>query len=702
MEQQDDQSFDPYLRWLGIRHTDRPVNYYRLLGIDLNESDPDVIATAADRQMSHVRRYQAGSYAKQSQELLNELASARLILLDAERRAEYDRLNRLVSPADALEFHGHRAALIAAVSVFSAFVVMTTITVLKSQDGAITARSGEKNEIYSAPVVVQSPLPLGNAGPPSSDTTPQHSISPKSPQEPIPQEGSGPDPNDGATGESTVENESTKTELNKANVPKPRPEFKVLKIAVDPVRFPSDETVWADIKLAISERDVEGASRELVEARSVVRSSSEEEMFAVLSEILENYKQFWLAVEQAFEGAVTPGTLLTYGDLPPVKVEVINKRQIVLSNATGAQVEYPATSGLPPIIAASLAEFVLPKTSDSHAVLGSFWSFDQNGNSEFAQLHWRYLHDDDRLARFSKTWQSTVKLEMTRDPFVTPSPTKMKNLTRTIERRLEIDHAAPKPNSPDRLIAEADRQSKGSLPRYVCLSRALDYATNSGRANLAFAALHRLETEFHVESSDRIRWLNKLVRSADDGSVVAIAKYAISCSVRAIDSDSYLEASTLARIAMRGSKRSENASLVAQASDLDSRAIVLRRAYLDTARARKVLAKSPEQLKSNRLLGEFFCLKKGDFESGLVLLAKSDSTYSELARLSIQAATLADRLNVADRWWEASMEMRKFEQEAVRRQVATLYRGLIGSLHGTERRRVISRLNLLGSESRKP
>ena len=47
--------FDPYLKWLGIRESSRPINHYRLLGLDLFEDDADVIAMAADRQMSHIR-----------------------------------------------------------------------------------------------------------------------------------------------------------------------------------------------------------------------------------------------------------------------------------------------------------------------------------------------------------------------------------------------------------------------------------------------------------------------------------------------------------------------------------------------------------------------------------------------------------------------------------------------------------------------
>lgn len=56
------ENFDPYLQWLGIRDPQRPPNFYRLLGVDLFESEPDVLTNAVDRQMAHVRTFQAGKH----------------------------------------------------------------------------------------------------------------------------------------------------------------------------------------------------------------------------------------------------------------------------------------------------------------------------------------------------------------------------------------------------------------------------------------------------------------------------------------------------------------------------------------------------------------------------------------------------------------------------------------------------------------
>ncbi len=85
-----DDGFDPYYEWLGIPARDQPPNWYRLLGIERFEANANVIERAADRQMGHLRTFQSGVHAKDSQRLLNEVSAARIGLLSPERKAAYD------------------------------------------------------------------------------------------------------------------------------------------------------------------------------------------------------------------------------------------------------------------------------------------------------------------------------------------------------------------------------------------------------------------------------------------------------------------------------------------------------------------------------------------------------------------------------------------------------------------------------------
>ena len=84
------EAFDAYYKWLGIDPEDQPPNHYRLLGIKLFQSDAEVIANAADKQMAHIRSFQTGQHSALSQDILNEIAAARICLLNAAKKAQYD------------------------------------------------------------------------------------------------------------------------------------------------------------------------------------------------------------------------------------------------------------------------------------------------------------------------------------------------------------------------------------------------------------------------------------------------------------------------------------------------------------------------------------------------------------------------------------------------------------------------------------
>jgi hypothetical protein len=75
---------------LGIKQGVEPT-FYKLLGIEEDETNPTVIMNAADRQMAHVRNFQTSKkYGEAVQVILNRVSNGRITLLDAEKKAQYD------------------------------------------------------------------------------------------------------------------------------------------------------------------------------------------------------------------------------------------------------------------------------------------------------------------------------------------------------------------------------------------------------------------------------------------------------------------------------------------------------------------------------------------------------------------------------------------------------------------------------------
>ena len=82
--------FDPYRKWLGIKPEEQPPNHYRLLGVSLYEDDPDVIDAAVEQRVTFLQTCASGPNLKHSQQILNEVAEARNVLLNEEQKEAYD------------------------------------------------------------------------------------------------------------------------------------------------------------------------------------------------------------------------------------------------------------------------------------------------------------------------------------------------------------------------------------------------------------------------------------------------------------------------------------------------------------------------------------------------------------------------------------------------------------------------------------
>jgi hypothetical protein len=96
--------FDPYHEWLGIRPEERPLCYYRLLGISNFESNPDVIEMAVKKRAEKLRSLLTGDKQQLAQEVIKSIAKAKACLLNAQQKELYDKKLRAASQPDQWQF----------------------------------------------------------------------------------------------------------------------------------------------------------------------------------------------------------------------------------------------------------------------------------------------------------------------------------------------------------------------------------------------------------------------------------------------------------------------------------------------------------------------------------------------------------------------------------------------------------------------
>jgi hypothetical protein len=79
-----------YHELLGIPPAEQPPNHYRLLGVTLFEANRQVITNAALKQSKFLRSLATSQYGEHCQTLLNQVATAKLCLLNEEKKQAYD------------------------------------------------------------------------------------------------------------------------------------------------------------------------------------------------------------------------------------------------------------------------------------------------------------------------------------------------------------------------------------------------------------------------------------------------------------------------------------------------------------------------------------------------------------------------------------------------------------------------------------
>ena len=89
-------SFNPYQEWFGIPLDDQPPNHYRILGLELFEDSQSKIEDAVAAQVEFLQALSLGEHVVHAQQILSEVAKARLCLVSPERKQEYD--NQLRNP----------------------------------------------------------------------------------------------------------------------------------------------------------------------------------------------------------------------------------------------------------------------------------------------------------------------------------------------------------------------------------------------------------------------------------------------------------------------------------------------------------------------------------------------------------------------------------------------------------------------------
>ena len=699
---------DPYYQWLGIRDPERPPNHYRLLGIELYESSVEVIATAADRQMAHLRTYQHGQNVKLSQRLLNEVAAAKLCLLDSLDKANYDAWLRQQNPPDAppltppsvaRESSAQQPEIIveqeerstsrrgeASSSVnhrrLSMMVLGGSVVLLIVALGFRVWMSGQGNEddVANRPQQ-QIGVTTGDIEGDDEEPNPNGDVVPEK-KDPTVDDAVDVDATDSESDEnvSPMSNEQPsagQTDTDSVAVPTVTPWDRLDNSASsDRLQFDA-ANVYQAVLAALSERDLESAKAMM--ERIVPVNSAERQVRDELELLVYNAERFWQALGTAKSEIQVGSQLVMRGT--PVEVTEVDGRQLTLKTAQGQTKTFPLISTtLDPELAIGLIDFRFQKApGPGWRLIGSFLMLDKDGNitrgKQFLKKAQQHGFASDSLAR-------AIEVVMKGEParvVAVPPAAKDPDDSRAgpaADKRLPIPTSSERALARQRLkdsglwgqtadeFLEVARSEAGRpTAQYELLREAERLAVVHRDLNAGLDATDQLFERFQTDRwQEQYEFLRQLIRSSKGEARNDLTRVALALSSQAVVDDNYQDAKRFANLAVSIVRKDPVARphVTQRKIHVDT----VEREFAASREAAEQLVQSGDNPAANLIVGEFLCFAKGDFENGLPhLKVGEDASLRKLAEADLaRPARSAERKSVADGWRAIARQKRGLHQ----------------------------------------
>ncbi len=744
------EAFDPYLQWLGIRDPQRPPNHYRLLGVELFESDPEVISNAADRQMAHVRTFQTGRHSAESQKLLNELAAAKVCLLHPEKKAAYDsQLRAELAAAAAVSpgsieakgtaspppklFRSSPAASPLVWLVASGFLAAAVLLALVlTRGGGRGSPSDTVGEVAQSSVGAEprsdeivkplNPMPHAASAGAKGDSSPAF-FSSKTPDGDPSLESQGRAPTRGKSPKEEAAKKfrapppSIAPQTGQAQLAPPTPQKTPKKPHDD--QIPPLTQSLAAMRQAMQQRDLAAARQHFSSAEKVGLLQNQDQVLR-WSDVFKPWEEFWeavhLGIRECRQGEVLRGS----GGM----VEVVAKTDETITirgiQEKGVSSTYSLRT-LPVWMAVTLAEKKLPEQTADLAK-AAFFLVDPEGDPQQAAV---LCEQSERQGTppgpglMAAVQEALAAAPPAKPPATAagkprlPVPDKQTQedertkLRETLRARLaQARTPADKGVLAGELLEEAKEVQNQPAACFARLALARDLSLEAGEPRRFREVTEEMARRYDLDLVAEQR--RAVIEAADERFPAAVrsalAHLAIELALEAVQSDSFEDAERLAKAARQYANmplgiKGRDPNAIRQANELLERMAWYAQQREMALEAEKKLAQDPADAKAAHTLGMHLALIKEQWERGLPLLVKSDdATIRDLAKAeqaTQRSVTAAEMVKLADQWSAAAAALDAPYQRAARRRAVYWYEMALPFLKDKLRARVLSDMGML-------
>jgi WD40 repeat protein len=274
------------------------------------------------------------------------------------------------------------------------------------------------------------------------------------------------------------------------------------------------------------------------------------------------------------------------------------------------------------------------------------------------------------------------------------------NLRESFKAGLARKKPAEKKALAEEMLQRAGGGKEEPAGCYVLLREAADQAAQVLELDLALRAVDEMDRRFRVNA---LEMKAGVLEQAGKAAALSKANGAVGDTAlllvdAAIAADDYESAGRLVQVARAAGEAIRDVVLQNRAQDDKKRLEVIRKEYEGAQAAEKVLAGQADDPAANLTVGRFHALVKEDWGRGLPYLARgADEKLRALAARDLgNPPEVADRVAVADGWWDQAETASAEVKVALQRRALFWYRQALGKeIAGIDRARVEGRVKAL-------
>ena len=245
------------------------------------------------------------------------------------------------------------------------------------------------------------------------------------------------------------------------------------------------------------------------------------------------------------------------------------------------------------------------------------------------------------------------------------------------------------------LFNQAAKTERDATARYVLLRQSQDMAAAAGDIDAALKALDEAAKHFATDPlADKFELLKKASRSSTGQAAAELLEHIVPHVDDAMASERFDLARDLLRLATALGRAKRDPSLNRELAQRTGKINEQEKQWDEAKKAAEKLKTSPGDAASNHKLGRYRVFVKGDWESGLTLLAKGPfSPLRKAAELDLAHPSESGlRVQLADAWWKLAESAPVSEKSRLFERAKLWYERALPELVDLEKVRVEKRL----------